>query len=269
MHKIIKKLHKTLFSLACTSFAISIFSFSAGANVIAERDLLVNSALAGVDQNFLGKKFSTAAILSNQGLGVFAGLDYLKENMSSLGFHFYSNRIIDGPTTDNYKMNLDTSIKFKLINNFYLGGGIGFIVDNTHEILCTTNNFHGVAPKKTSYLRGGKYNIFLCNQISIGKDRNFIVELSYYGVSTPIYAYYSFKLLNLNIGWDFKIAEFNLNTRFSNFINFVNIKEVQVPAFTISANTDTSWAFLSFGAKTNLNFDPKNMMGFVQATVKL
>ena len=83
--------------------------------------------------------------------------------------------------------------------------------------------------------------------------------------------------LNLNIGLDFKIAEFNVATRFSDFIgDFIGVAGkdsdkyfIGTPAFTISANTDTSWAFLSFGAKTNLEFAIEPIMVFFQATVKL
>ena len=269
MNRIIKKLKQTLFALTYTSCAISIYSSSAGANVIAERDMLVNNALLGSDQHFYGSKFSTAAILSNQGLGVFAGLDYLKENMS-LGVHFYSNRIIDGDPA-NYKMNFDTSIKFKLNNNFYLGGLLGGIIDNTHKIPCICRTKYGISPAKVAWLYGIQSNIFLGTQISIDANRIFFVELSYYKVQTflPSIQSFSFNLLNLNIGVNFKIREFYVDTRFSNFINFADIKGMQIPAFTVSATKDISWTSLSFGAKTNLNFEPENILGFLQATLKL
>ena len=66
MNKIIKKLHKTLFSLACSSFAISIFSFSAGANIRAARDLLLNSSFASSDHILSRLNLSAAAILSGE-----------------------------------------------------------------------------------------------------------------------------------------------------------------------------------------------------------
>ena len=257
-----KQLHKTFVTLACINFAIITFSFSAGANVIAERDLLVNSSLLGVDQNFQGRKFSTAAILSSGAIGYFLGLDYLREHMS-WGGHIYCSSLpifIQGDP----KVSFAGYIKFKFNNNFYLDWGLGMIADSTNKLSYLSFDKNGKPNIHPNYPIGlYEYRILLGKKISIGENCNFITELSNHIIHD---AYGPFTvLLNLNLGLNFKIREFHIETRFSNFINFVDIKD---PAFTISANKDISWASLSFGAKTNLNFEAKNIMGFVQATFK-
>ncbi len=283
MNKIIKKLHKTLFSLACTSFAISIFSFSAGANVMAERDLLLNSSFVSSDHILNRVNLSAAAILSGETKpGFFVQFDALT-NLHNLGkdinigaFLYYVHQEKTPPVSNNDKLALSPYIKFNFTNNFYLGATFGLMVDN-YTLIKYEDDANNSRAQDTCTLIGrlfknsiyGKQTLIFCaNKISIAENTNLFTELSFGRLDNSTK---NFLLFNLNIGLDFKIEGFNVETRLSDFISVEEHTDkyyIGTPAFTIST-TDTFWAFLSFGAKTNLNFEAKNIMGFVQATVKL